>query len=345
MTFQNRCQVGVNLGGWLSQYRAFDHRHFQTFITADDIQQIAGWGMDHVRLPIDYPLLENDAQPGVYQEDGFAYIDRCLEWCKAAGLNVILDLHQAPGYKFDALDRATLFGDEVLQERFVNLWRLLARRYRSEGDYLYLELLNEVVLPSSEPWSVLAARAMRAIRAIDPQRIIVAGGNHYNAADQLKELKLPPDDRLMYTFHFYEPLIFTHQKAPWVPETYDYGQTVDYPALCPDLTEFLAQKPQHRERLQRFIGKRLDRGALLDALRPALDFARDSGYSIYCGEFGVIDQAPRIASRNWHRDFIDLLREHRIGRACWSYKQMDFGLVDEHSRVIDPEMVKIVSQH
>ena len=63
------------------------------------------------------------------------------------------------------------------------------------------------------------------------------------------------------------------------------------------------------------------------------------------GEFGVIDRASRDASRNWHRDLIGLLNEHHIGRACWSYKQMDFGLVDECSRVIDPELVKIVSQH
>jgi hypothetical protein len=335
--------VGVNLGGWLSQYQKFDHAHFRTFITADDIQQIAGWGMDHVRLPLDYPVLEDDAQPGVYQEAGFAYIDRCLEWCKAAGLQIILDLHQAPGYKFDALDQVTLFADEAMQVRFVNLWRALAERYQGEGDYLYLELLNEIVLPDSDPWSALATRAIHAIRAIDPRRVIVVGGNHYNATDQMQNLRLPPDDRLVYTFHFYEPLIFTHQKAPWVPETYEYGQAVDYPAPCPDLTEYLAQKPQHRARLQRFIGKQLDRGALLDALQPAFDFARNSGYAVYCGEFGVIDRAPRAASRNWHRDFSTVLHEHHIGRACWSYKLMDFGLVDEHSRVIDPELVKIVS--
>jgi aryl-phospho-beta-D-glucosidase BglC (GH1 family) len=343
MTFQNRCLAGVNLGGWLSQYQRLDHEHFRTFITETDIQQIAGWGMDHVRLPIDYPVLEDDARPGVYQEDGFAYIDRCVEWCTAAGLKIILDVHQAPGYKFDALDRVTLFDDAALQQRLIELWCAIARRYRGEGDNLYLELLNEIVLPSSDPWSELATRGLTAIRAVDPQRVIIIGGNNYNAVDQMDRLRLPPDDRLVYTFHFYEPLIFTHQKAPWVPETFEYGQTVIYPAPSPDLTDFLAQKPQHRTRLERFLGKQLDRDLLRAALQPAFDFARASGYSIYCGEFGVIDRAPQESNRNWHRDFIDLLREQNIGRACWSYKLMDFGLVDANSRVIDPELVKIVS--
>ena len=58
-------KIGINLGGWISQYPAYDHRHFKAFITANDIKRIAGWGMDHVRLPVDYPLLEDDARPGV----------------------------------------------------------------------------------------------------------------------------------------------------------------------------------------------------------------------------------------------------------------------------------------
>lgn len=343
MTVQNACQVGVNLGGWLSQYRALDHDHFKTFITADDIQQIAGWGMDHVRLPLDYPVIEDDAQPGVYKEDGFAYLDRCLEWCTAAGLKVVLDLHQAPGYKFDALDRVALFSDEALRARFVNLWKALAERYKGEGDYLYLELLNEMVLPDSAPWNSLAAQAISAIRAIDPRRVIVLGGNHYNAPDQLKELRRPVDKNILYTFHCYDPLVFTHQKAPWVPETFEYDTAIDYPGECSGLADFLTHHPEHSGRLQSAVGVWLDRTVLAAALQPAIDFAKATGETIYCGEFGVIDRAPRAASRNWHRDFISLLRENQIGRACWSYKQMDFGLVDAKSRVVDPELVKIVS--
>jgi endoglucanase len=344
MPVQNACQAGVNLGGWLSQYREPDHDHFKTFINAEDIEQIAGWGMDHVRLPIDYSVVEDDARPGVYKEDGLAYIDRCLYWCKAAGLKVILDLHQAPGYKFDALDRVTLFDDVALQTRFVNLWQALAERYKGEGDYLYLELLNEIVRPDSTPWNALVAQTVSAIRAIDPRRVIVLGGNHYNAPDQLKELQRPADDKILYTFHYYAPLVFTHQKAPWVPATLEYDTTIDYPGECPGLEDFLARHPEHGGWLQSAVGVRLDRAVLATALQPAIDFAQATGEAIYCGEFGVIDRAPHTGRLNWNRDFVGLLREHHIGRACWSYKQMDFGLVDGDSRVIDPELVKIVSE-
>ncbi len=81
-------KIGINLGGWISQYPAYDHGHFKTFISAADIKRIADWGMDHVRLPVDYPLLEDDDHPGVYKQSGFDYIESCLEWCageRAAG--------------------------------------------------------------------------------------------------------------------------------------------------------------------------------------------------------------------------------------------------------------------
>jgi aryl-phospho-beta-D-glucosidase BglC (GH1 family) len=62
-------QAGINLGLWLSQNGGKSHEHFASLITRDDIARIASWGMDHVRLPVDYFTFEDDANPGVYKED------------------------------------------------------------------------------------------------------------------------------------------------------------------------------------------------------------------------------------------------------------------------------------
>jgi endoglucanase len=93
-------KIGVNLGGWISQYNKFDARHFETFVTKDDICRISDWGFDHIRLPIDYKVVEDGSDPGVYPESGFNYLDRCLAWCKDNGIRVIFDIHNAPGYSF-----------------------------------------------------------------------------------------------------------------------------------------------------------------------------------------------------------------------------------------------------
>lgn len=337
-------QVGVNLGGWLSQYAAYDPAHFESFITEADIRRIAGWGMDHVRLPVDYPVLEDDARPGQYKETGFGYIDRCLDWCAAAGLNLILDIHRAPGYSFTTLGENTLFDSEAAQARFVALWEALARRYadrRSPG--LVFELLNEVVLPDSAPWNRLAHRLHAAIRAIDPAHWIMVGGNLYNSVTTLAEIALVDDPRTVYTFHCYEPMPFTHQKAPWVESLRVLDRTVDYPGTVDGLDRFLEVYPGYGQFLDQWVNRRMDKASLREVLQPALDFLARTGRPLYCGEFGVIDRAPLESNQRWHADFVDLLREAGIGRAVWSYKQMDFGLVDGQGRVVSDELVKIVS--
>lgn len=337
-------QVGVNLGGWISQYGQNGHEHFQRFILEPDIQRIASWGMDHVRLPVDYPVLEDDAQPLVYKESGFAYIDSCIEWCRKAGLNLVLDLHHAPGFSFSTLDRNTLFDDAQAQERFLALWEAIARRYqgvRQPG--LVLELMNEVVLPSSDPWNRLAKRAVQRIRAVDAQRWIMIGGNHYNSAWTLKEIERVDDAHIVYTFHFYEPFPFTHQRAHWVDFLSAYNAVTDYPGELIGLEAFLEKHPEHRDAFAAHRGKRMDMDLMRYFLQPALDFLQQTGLPLYCGEFGAIDHAPLASRLNWHRDFCGLLNQYGIGRAVWSYKEMNFALVRYDGSVESEELVRIVS--
>jgi len=335
-------QAGINLGGWISQYPIFEHEHFKTFILGEDIKRIAGWGADHVRLPVDYPVLESDQTPGVYHESGFGYIESCLNWCQDNQLDLILDLHKAPGYAFDALSESTLFTNAGLQNRYVELWAAIAERYAGQRqDSLAFELLNEIVLPDSGPWNDLISRVVARIRAIDPGRLIIVGGNNYNSPDELKNLRILDDPTILYAFHFYAPLTVTHQKAPWVPALVDYNQQVNYPGQAPGLDAFLEKHPQHRGRLGAETGKRFDKDYLRSILQTALAFRQETGKPIYCGEFGVYEIAPPATRVNWTRDVIDLLREHVVGHAIWTYKALDFGLVDQTGSVVNQELIDL----
>ena len=84
-------QHGINLGGWLSQC---DHtkERYDTFITEEDIERIKGWGLDHIRIPVDYDLVEE--KDGTYREEGFGYIQKAIDWAGKYELNMILDLHK-----------------------------------------------------------------------------------------------------------------------------------------------------------------------------------------------------------------------------------------------------------
>jgi endoglucanase len=240
----------------------------------------------------------------------------------------------------------TLFTEPSMQQRFINLWKALTHRYFGQAeDVLAFELLNEMVLPDSSPWNNLAQQIINHIREIDPHRLIIIGGNNYNAVNELSNIQINPDSNLLHTFHFYEPLVVTHQKAYWVVEMEQFNYTANYPGEVPELAQFLkTHHPIHIPRYENSFARQLDRQFLVDMLKPAKQFMEQEDKSLYCGEFGVIDLAPMQTRINWTRDFIDVLNEYKIGYAYWCYKKMDFGLVDQNGNLINEELLKVVTQ-
>ena len=209
---------GINLGGWLSQFDAPTKEHFDTFITKADLQRIAGMGLDHVRVPVDYTVIETE--DGTPKEEGYRYIDNCVQWCRENGLHMIIDLHKTFGYSFDPLDKddkTIFFTDSARQQRFFDLWETIAKRYSADLDIVAYELLNEIVMPEvKDLWNGIALKAIEVIRRYAPQTWIIFGGVYYNAVTAVPWLAETKDRRVAYTFHCYEPLIFTHQGAYWV---------------------------------------------------------------------------------------------------------------------------------
>ena len=111
---------GVNLGGWYSQCNHTEER-YDTFIKEEDFATIKSWGLDHIRLPIDYELVET--ADGQKIEKGYERIRTAAKWCADNNLNMILDLHKTCGYSFDlGYKESGFFDDEKLQESIYKLW-------------------------------------------------------------------------------------------------------------------------------------------------------------------------------------------------------------------------------
>ena len=79
---------GVNLGGWLSQCD-YSQERLDTFITEKDMDVIADWGLDHVRIPVDYNVFENN--DGSWKQDGFDRVHRAIGWAQKRNLKVVLE--------------------------------------------------------------------------------------------------------------------------------------------------------------------------------------------------------------------------------------------------------------
>ena len=110
---------GIDLGGWLSQCD-YSQDRLDNFIKEEDIAKIKSWGLDHVRVPVDYNIFQNE--DGSLIQTGFDCVQRCIDWCGKYGLNMILDLHKTRGFSFDKYHgEKNFFNDENLQQLFYDL--------------------------------------------------------------------------------------------------------------------------------------------------------------------------------------------------------------------------------
>lgn len=161
---------GVNLGGWLVLERwitpslfagltAKDEYglcqelgaeaadildiHRRNFITRDDFRWLAQHGITAIRLPVGYWLFEPEP-PFV---SGADYVDRAFEWAHEFKLQVVLDLHGAPGNQNGRAHSGRIgavgWPAPPHLQRTIAILEQLAKRYGAHPNLWGIELCNE----------------------------------------------------------------------------------------------------------------------------------------------------------------------------------------------------------
>lgn len=232
---------GIGLGGWLTNYKRItdlpekwkyvltkgDFEHFDRYISEKDVRYIASLGMDHIRMCFDQFVVEE--APFVYRENMFRKIDDFIGWCGKYGVGVVLNLHRAVGNAHDEANPPVhLTDDPALQERFIALWLECERRWHDRPDLVF-EPMNEPVDIDPEKWNILMARLIRELRKVNPTRRIVVGCTCWSLPHTLPKLRVFDDEYVIYTFHFYAPHIFTHQRCQTMQAQRFYDRHVPYP--------------------------------------------------------------------------------------------------------------------
>ncbi|MBQ8825242.1 MAG: cellulase family glycosylhydrolase [Ruminococcus sp.] len=333
---------GINLGGWLSQNDDTSKKHYNNFITEKDIKYIASLGLDHVRIPIDYMLLEEE--DGTEKQEGYYYLNKCIEWCKKYNIHIIIDLHKTYGYSFDPLDKTDkkiFFYNKKIQERFYTLWKRIAVRYKGLSYMVAFELLNEIVEPEvAEEWNKIALNAIHEIHKIAPDTWIIFGGTMYNSVLSVPSLAVPDDKKVAFTFHSYEPIIFTHQGAYWV-DNMNPDFRISYPE---SLSKYRNCSKNLKYQLVSSIFRKdltsLGTDFFEKLFLPAIKYAEENNVPIYCGEYGVIDLADDISKVKWVKDICTIFNKYQIGRAYWNYKEKDYGIVNIENEEIKKQLAE-----
>jgi endoglucanase len=188
--------------------------------SADDFRRVKEMGFNSIRFAFNGDWL--DRSPDAF----WAWLDRNVQLARQHGIYLVLDLHTPIGsYWLNPLSERVSFAiwtDPEVRARNVALWRQIAARYRDEPYIAAYDILNEPVTTDStgEQWRKLAQDMLDAIRAVDRHHLVVVGAlygveGRYRTAGVQRQF-LVADDNVMYDFHFYEPVKYTHQYATWI---------------------------------------------------------------------------------------------------------------------------------
>ncbi len=189
-----------NADQFFSNYR-------KQFVQRKDIDSLASWGFNSVRLPFHYALLS--PTPGTYSESGFAIIDSLLSWCEADHVYLILDMHCAPGGQntiniSDYQGWPSLWEEPTYQTWTADLWKYIAQRYATRSWIGGYDLLNETAFAFSngnKPLRDLLVRITDSIRTVDHNHLLFMEGNWY--ATDFSGLTPTWDNNMAWSFHKY----------------------------------------------------------------------------------------------------------------------------------------------
>lgn len=183
-----------------------------------DVDSMSRWGFNCVRPALHYKIftlpIEHEPVQGqhTWHENGFARLDSLIAWCAANKMYVVLDMHGAPGGQgkdanisdYDP-SKPSLWESELNKQKFIALWRKIAARYANNPWVAGYDLLNETnwTFPEGNNSQLmdLYQRTTRAIREVDPNHMVIIGGNWFS--NDFSGLTPPWDNNMVYTFHKY----------------------------------------------------------------------------------------------------------------------------------------------
>ena len=276
---------GINLGNKLE---APSEGEWGAPVEAWMLTTIKQGGFASVRIPTRWSTHAAASSPYTIEA---AFLDRVtwvVDQALSAGLMVVLNMHH---YE-------EIFSDPQGQrDRFLALWQQIATHFQDYSDSLVFEVLNE---PNTnltpELWNDFLVDALTVIRENNPDRYVMLGTGEWGGIGAMNRLRLPDDNRLIFTFHYYNPFEFTHQGAEWVSGSDAWLGTT--------------------------WGTNQDRAAVQSDFDTVSEWALQHNVPVFMGEFGAYSRAALDDRLAWTA-FV--AREAEARGFSWGYWEFDAG--------------------
>ena len=294
-----------------------------------DFEWMAEWGFDFARLPMSYRCWTDPDDWLQLREPALKEIDQAVEFGRRHDVHLNLNLHRAPGYCVNPPNEPLdLWTDPKALEACAHHWAHLARRYKGiPNTEVSFDLLNEPGAIDESAYSAVVKALAKAIRAEDPERLIIADGLRWGR-DPVASLV---GQGFAQSTRGYDPMRISHYKASWV------RGADQWPVPAWPLVE--------SEKLT------WDKARLMqDRIEPWRKL-EGQGVGVHVGEWGAFQHTPHRVALAWMRDCLELWKEAGWGWAMWNLRG-SFGIVDSNradvqyenfrGRKLDREMLELI---
>lgn len=279
-----------------------------------DFAWMAEWGFNFARLPLSYWAWSTPEEWMTIDEKALAPIDEAIEFGKRYGIHINLGFHRIPGYCVNGreLEPYLLFDSPIdsMQRALAAAtyhWSYFAHRYKAvPSEQLSFDLFNEPPFMTDQSRYVTIARTLvQAIRAENPQRLIVADGADIGQTPVMGLADLG----LVQSTRGYLPKMVSHYTATWVPKA-------EFESFEKPVWPMVDAKGQRwdREKLRK---------ELIEKWKPLVAL----GVPVHVGEWGCFTRTPHEVVLAWMTDLLALWKEAGWGWSMWNLRG-GFGIVD-----------------
>ena len=169
-SFKDEYELGV-AASTNATIRSLVVKHWNDFVTLQDLQILKLYGISHLRIPIPYWIFSNFSELSSYNETyntgGLFYLNRVVEWANALDMKIILSLHCAPGrqnpWSHSGKTNDTQFGTVATIARTVDILKRMSLQIREWENWynntiIGVSLLNEPTfwLYPNTLWSLIS---------------------------------------------------------------------------------------------------------------------------------------------------------------------------------------------
>ncbi|MEQ1762104.1 MAG: glycoside hydrolase family 5 protein [Pyrinomonadaceae bacterium] len=301
-------------------------------------KSISQAGFKTVRIPINFGAWASYEQPYRWTTPkGLEIADKFIDEALGEGLFVIIDLHHV---EFDK----TIKGADST-ERLAWIWKEIAHRYKGlDPEKTFFELRNEPHDIKAEDWRTQAVELIKTVRQVAPDHTLMVGFHDWNSRQAMIDSKPFADKNIIYTFHYYDPFIFTHQGATWSSAGLPELRGLPFPSNKKKIEVPITAKGTWIEERIKAYSDDSRASRMFDDLKAAKNWSVKNDVPIFLGEFGSFGNFAAMDDRCRHADVLyAALGKLDIPNAWWEWDG-GFAMFDKGTTAISNCMQAAVNK-